>query len=136
MPAQCAIENMALLKRLKTVLGGEIPLILWSYGLGVLLKPDWKWSRFSPLFPVDREIWGTMFFLAGLFGYVALYLLNIKLWRCFLLIGVFLFISSAVYNWGDWSDFFIYLSLGYCCVARFLEINSSGFVKRGIGKSR
>jgi hypothetical protein len=123
-------------QKIRTVLGGEIPLIIWSYGLGIILQPDWQWAAFAPALPVNREVWGCIFIATGLLGYVSLYVAKTKLWRIFLLIGIFLFGSSAAHSWGDWSNFFIYLSLCYCCAARFLEINSSGIVKRGVGKQR
>lgn len=122
-------------EKLRTVLGGEIPLIVWSYGLGIILNPDWKWSL-APTLLVNRIVWGCIFIATGLLGYVALYCGKTKTWRLFLLIGIFLFGSSAAHSWGEWSNFFIYISLCYCCAARFLEINSSGIIKRGVGKRR
>src|ERR687886_503494 len=112
-------------QKLRTVLGGEIPLLVWTYGLGTIIQSDWHWEAHSGL-PINRHVWGFVFIFVGLLGYISLYLGKSKLWRLFLLIGIFLFISSAGYSWGRWSEFFIYICLSYCCGARFLELNSSG----------
>lgn len=128
------------MSRLKTVLGGEIPLIIWSYGIGIILTPTWGWPE--ALINLPREIWGGVFIATAVLGYASLYFSLTKLWRAFLLVDVFLFSVSAICSWGEWDRFFLYLCLCYCCIARFLEMNSSGIPKimevsqRGVRKAR